>query len=113
MENEELEEKQPEYDIKTLWVDEVNYKTTFTKKYLNKKPYEPPNLKKIKAVIPGTIREISVKVQAKVKKDDKLMVLEAMKMKNILLAPIDGQIKSINVTVGQVVPKHFVLIEFE
>lgn len=110
MENEEKTEK-IEVELKKLWVDEVNYNTTLTTKYLNKKPYEPPNLKKIKAVIPGTIREIYVKRRSKVKKNDNLMVLEAMKMRNILKAPVDGQIKSINVKTGQAVPKDFVLIE--
>lgn len=111
MENEDKQQEKIEY--RTLWVDEVNYTTTLTRKHLNKKPYEPPNLKKIKAVIPGTIREIYVKRRSKVKANDNLLVLEAMKMRNILKAPIDGQIKSINVKEGQAVAKDFVLIEFK
>jgi len=112
MENEEKEPQKDNEIIRTLWVDEVNYQTTFTNKYLNKKPYEPPNLKKVKSFIPGTVREIFVKRRARVKMNDNLLVLEAMKMKNILKAPIDGQIKLVNVKVGQVVPKDFVMIEF-
>jgi biotin carboxyl carrier protein len=109
----ETEEKEKELEIRTLWVDEVNYRTSFTNKYLNKKPYEPPNLKKVKAVIPGTIRKIYVKRRSRVKMNDDLLILEAMKMRNILKAPIDGQIKSINVKVGQAVAKDYVLIEFK
>ena len=109
----ENEEKYTELDLRTLWVDEVKYRTTFTNKYTNKKPYEPPNLKKIKAFIPGTVREVFVKRRNKVKMNDDLLVLEAMKMKNIIKAPIDGTIKAVNVKEGQAVPKDFVLIEFK
>jgi biotin carboxyl carrier protein len=45
--------------------------------------------------------------------NDDLMVLEAMKMRNVLKAPIDGVIKAIHVKEGQAVPKDFVLIEFK
>ena len=107
-----MENEQQNIDIKTLWVDEVNYKTTLTKKYLNRKPYKPPNVKEIKAFIPGTIREVFVKRKAKVKANDKLLILEAMKMKNVLRAPVDGAIKSVNVKVGQSVSKNHILIEF-
>lgn len=111
--NNENEEKFTELDFRTLWVDEVYYKTTLTKKYANKKPYEPPSLKKIKAFIPGTVREIFVKRKARVNMNDDLMVLEAMKMRNVLKAPIDGVIKEIYVREGQAVAKDFVLIEFK
>lgn len=109
-----MEENEEKYlDIKTLWVDEVNYKTTLTNKYKNRKPYEPPNFRKIKAFIPGTIREVFVKKRAKVKKNDDLLVLEAMKMRNILKAPVDGVIKAVYVKTGQAVAKDAVLVEME
>jgi pyruvate carboxylase len=111
--NNENEEKYTELDLQSLWVDEVYYKTTYTRKYANRKPYEPPSLKKIKAFIPGTVREVFVKRKAKVSMNDDLMVLEAMKMRNVLKAPIDGVIKAIHVKEGQAVPKDFVLIEFK
>ncbi len=107
-----MENEQHDIDIKTLWVDEVNYQTTLTKKYLNRKPYTPPNLKEIKAFIPGTIKEVFVKRKAKVKANDKLLILEAMKMNNLLRAPFDGTIKAIYIKEGQIVSKNFVLIEF-
>lgn len=108
----ENEEKYTDLDFSKLWVDEVNYRTTLTRKYTNKKPYEPPNLKRIKAFIPGTIREVFVKRRNKVKMNDDLLILEAMKMRNVIKAPIDGTIKSVNVKVGQAVAKDFILIEF-
>ncbi len=99
--------------MRSLLLDDVRYRTTFTRKYAEKKPYSPPNLKLIKAFIPGTVRAIYVKKGSKVKAQDKLLILEAMKMNNIILAPIDGVIKEVHVNVGSTVPNHGILIEFE
>jgi len=46
-----------------------------------------------------------------VAKGDKLLILEAMKMKNVILAPFGGTIKSINVKIGDMVPKNFALLQ--
>jgi biotin carboxyl carrier protein len=99
--------------MRSLLLDDVRYRTFFTKKYAEKKPYSPPNLKIIKAFIPGTIRAIYVKKGQKVKAQDKLLILEAMKMNNIILAHSDGVIKEVHVTVGSTVPNHGILVEFE
>jgi biotin carboxyl carrier protein len=47
-----------------------------------------------------------------VKKGDALLVLEAMKMENILKSPADGKVKKISVKKGMAVEKNQVLIEF-
>ncbi len=97
----------------SIIIDDVKYRTTFNKKYEQRKPYNPPNPKLIKAFIPGTIRKVYVKKNSKVKQNDKLLILEAMKMKNLILAPFDGKIKSVLVKEGSVVSKKELLIEFE
>ena len=104
-------EEQPS-QMRSLMLDDVRYRTTFTRKYAEKKPYSPPNLKLIKAFIPGTIRAVYVKKGAKVKTGEKLLILEAMKMNNIILAPIDGVIKEVHVSVGSTIPNHGTLIEY-
>ena len=48
-----------------------------------------------------------------VKKGDPIIILEAMKMENILTSPIDGVIKNIEVKAQQTVEKNNVLIRFE
>ncbi|MCE1187551.1 MAG: acetyl-CoA carboxylase biotin carboxyl carrier protein subunit [Ignavibacteria bacterium] len=98
---------------KEINVDFTRYETRLTKKFLNRKPYEKPNDKIIKTVIPGTILELFVKNGDVVKKGDKLLILEAMKMKNVLRAARDGKIKNVAVSVGMQVPKGDILLEFE
>ncbi len=67
----------------------------------------------IKAPMPGLILEINVSEGQEVKEDDALLILEAMKMENVLTSPRDGVIKSIKITQGETVDKNALLIEFE
>lgn len=55
----------------------------------------------VKAPMPGLVLRLNVKVGDKVKKDDVIMIMEAMKMENEIYAPCDGVISSIPVTQGQ------------
>ena len=56
----------------------------------------------VKAVapLPGTIMQIFVNVGDQVKRGDKILMYEAMKMENNYLAEVDGVIKDIKVKVG-------------
>jgi biotin carboxyl carrier protein len=66
----------------------------------------------IKAPMPGLVLEIRVEEGSSVKKGDPVLVLEAMKMENILKSPADGVVKKINVKKGMAVEKNQVLINF-
>ena len=67
----------------------------------------------IKAPMPGLILDISVKIGQEIKEDDTLLILEAMKMENVLTSPRNGIIKSISVSKGDAVEKNQLLIEFD
>ena len=54
----------------------------------------------VKAPMPGTILRIDAKVGENVKKGDVLLILEAMKMENEIVAPCDGVVKSVMVSNG-------------
>ena len=53
--------------------------------------------------MPGTILAVNVQNGAAVKKGQVLMILEAMKMENEIMAPCDGTIASVSVTKGAAV----------
>lgn len=100
-------------NFKSLLIEDIKYRTLLTEKYKNRKPFQRKNLKELIAFIPGTIGKISVKEKSKVKAGDQLLELEAMKMKNNILSPIDGVIKKIHVRTGDRVRKEQLIIEFK
>jgi len=58
---------------------------------------------KVEAPMPGKILKTPVNAGSSVKKGDVILVLEAMKMENEIVAPQDGTLVSVNVAVGQAV----------
>ena len=63
----------------------------------------------VNAPMPGKILGVKASVGQAVKKGDVVVVLEAMKMENEIVAPQDGTIASINVAVGDSVESGAVL----
>lgn len=63
--------------------------------------------------MPGNVVEVLVTVDQTVKKGDKLLTLEAMKMEHKVLAPADGTIKAVHCSAGDSVVEGANLIEFE
>jgi biotin carboxyl carrier protein len=96
-----------------LNIDNSLYQTRISKKFLNRKPYEPANPKIILSFIPGTVLDILIQKGQKVSKAEDLMILDAMKMKNKLKCPMDGIVKSIAVSKGDKVSKGTILLELE
>tara|TARA_B110000116_G_scaffold261028_1_gene264751 strand:+ start:1855 stop:2355 length:501 start_codon:yes stop_codon:yes gene_type:complete len=68
---------------------------------------------KLKAPMPGKVLDVLVTLGQEVVKGDGLVILEAMKMENVLKADDVGVVKSVNVSIGEAVEKNNVLIEFE
>ena len=71
------------------------------------------NVSHIEAPMPGLILDIQVAAGDKVKEGDALLVLEAMKMENVILSPREGTIAKIAVEKGAAVEKKSLLVEFE
>ena len=70
-------------------------------------------ISQVKAPMPGLILDINATTGTDVKKGDKLLVLEAMKMENIIKSPVDGKVKDVKVDLGESVNKNQLLVEFE
>ena len=64
----------------------------------------------VKAPLPGNILDVRVSAGQTVKSGDILMILEAMKMENEILAPNDGVIASVNTSKGATVGTGDVLV---
>ena len=73
---------------------------------------ETERIDEIKAPMPGLVLKIMVSNDEEVKEGQALLILEAMKMENVIEAPADGQIKHIEVEVGEAVEKKKVLLTF-
>lgn len=69
--------------------------------------------KKINSPMPGSIFDIKVSVGQEVKRGDVLLILEAMKMENEIMADQDGTIVSVNVNKGDSVDTGDILVTME
>ncbi|MCT4614191.1 MAG: acetyl-CoA carboxylase biotin carboxyl carrier protein subunit [Marinifilaceae bacterium] len=106
------------YDV-DVHVEEVKSKTPqLVRKPVVRKPGEGEIAKKsggaayvVKAPLPGSIFKVNVAVGDSVSTGDNLLVMEAMKMENNILAEKAGTVKSIKVAVGDTVLQDDVLIE--
>lgn len=99
--------------LKTLNINSTLYKTRLSKKFLERKSFQPEQPGLIYSFIPGTIIDILVKEGQHVQKGADLLILDAMKMQNRLKSPIEGLIKKIHVKKGDRVPKGVLLVEIE
>jgi biotin carboxyl carrier protein len=99
--------------MRTLLIEDREYETLYTGKFERRRQYSIPDPKKLHCVIPGVILRIHVQPGRKVQRDEPLLILEAMKMQNDILSPIEGKVKTVHVEVGAMVPRGTLLIEFE
>jgi len=99
--------------VESLEIGNAIYKTNLTAKFKNRELWQKPDEKKIEAVIPGTIQKIMAKEGDEVNAGTPLLILEAMKMRNEVLSPVDGVVMKIHVSEGEMVSKAHLLIEMD
>lgn len=82
------------------------------RKYLEK--YKQHNkIEIVTAPMPGKIIELLVEESSHVKEGEAILILEAMKMQNEIIAQVSGKIRRISVKAGDSVTKDDVLMEIE
>ncbi|MFC2115182.1 biotin/lipoyl-containing protein [Bacteroidota bacterium] len=96
---------------KSLIIDGTKYRTQLNKKFENRKAYESPDPRKVTSSIPGTIVKVNVKEGQEVREGDQMLILEAMKMKNIIIFHTGGRVKKIHVSEGEKISKDFLMLE--
>lgn len=74
---------------------------------------DDPENKVIAAPMPGLILSTEISPGEKVSKGQTVMIIEAMKMENLIKAPFDGTVKEIFVSKGHAVDKNDKLLELE
>lgn len=70
-------------------------------------------VKEIKAPMPGLVLDIMVEEGSEVEEGTPLLILEAMKMENVIKSPGIGKVKSINVKLKDAIEKGALMIEME
>ena len=97
--------------LSELEINGTVYKTTLPKYFQQNKKWKPKDLGEINSLITGSIKSIFVKPGDTVKKGDCLLLLEAMKMNNEILSPIDGVIQDVFVTENSNVSKGVLMMK--
>lgn len=72
-----------------------------------------PVVREIKAPMPGLVINVLVKPGDAVKKNDPVLVLEAMKMENVIKSPGDGVVSAVHIEQGRAVEKGELLVSFD
>jgi len=67
----------------------------------------------VESPMPGKILSIKVRVGDTVKEDDELLILEAMKMENPIVAPVTGKVVEIKVNAEALVETGQLLVVIE
>jgi biotin carboxyl carrier protein len=67
----------------------------------------------VKAPMPGKVIQVNVKEKEAVRKNQTLAIVEAMKMENEIKSSIDGFIKRVHISAGDLVDSEKLLIELE
>ncbi len=99
-----------EKEFRPFLVDQVSYLTLTTKKFENRKKWQPSNPKEICSIIPGSVIEVLVTSGQKVKSGEVLLTLDSMKMHTKIEMPYDGVIKDVYLAKGDRIPKNFIMI---
>lgn len=87
------------------------YKTVLTTKFKNRTMWQKPVPGEVLSNLPGTIIQIKVKKGDRVKEGELLLIHEAMKMLNRIVAPVSGVISEICVKEGEQIGKNILMIK--
>lgn len=97
----------------TLYTVEIEDQYDQLLKQLGMDNSQANKVSEIKAPMPGLVLNVIVAEGQEVNKGDSLLVLEAMKMENVIKSPTSGVIKKILIVKGDKVEKNEILIQFQ
>ncbi|MBN2482059.1 MAG: acetyl-CoA carboxylase biotin carboxyl carrier protein subunit [Bacteroidales bacterium] len=103
----------------TVLLNGVSYSFTiespisFTRRKYLEKQKQTSKFEIISAPMPGKIIELLVEENSRIREGDSVLILEAMKMQNEIIAQTSGKVKKILVKAGDNVAKEEALMEIE
>lgn len=106
-----MEKKENEYV--DFVVTARKYKTLLTAKYQHRPVWHKPLPGEVVAHLPGTIIRILVEKGQEVEAGQLLMIHEAMKMQNRVVAPVSGVVAELNVQEGDKIVKNHLMVRIE
>lgn len=106
-----MENKENEYV--DFVVTARKYKTLLTKKYMNRKVWQRPYVGDVIAHLPGTVVKLEVVEGQRVQAGDLLLIHQAMKMFNRVVAPISGVVTQMGVKEGDQIAKDHLMVKIE
>lgn len=108
-----MEEQEKKPELVPFVVLARYYNTTLTNKFKNRKVWHNPIPGEVRAHLPGTIVELHVAEGQHVEKGDLLLIHEAMKMQNRVVAPFSGVISKVDVATGDKIKKDDLMVEIK
>lgn len=89
------------------------YKTLLTAKYKNRKMWHKPFVGDVISHLPGTIIKLEVQEGQEVQAGQLLLIHQAMKMYNRVVAPVSGIITEVGVKEGDKIAKDHLMVRIE
>ena len=108
-----MEKKEKDNEYVDFVVTARKYKTMLTAKYKNRKMWHKPFVGDVISHLPGTIIKIMVEEGQAVEAGQLLLIHEAMKMQNRVVAPISGVVVELNVKEGDKITKNHLMVKIE
>lgn len=108
-----MEKKYKEEEFVDFVVTARKYKTLLTEKYKNRPVWQKPSEGDVISHLPGTIIKIVVAEGQAVEAGQLLLIHEAMKMQNRIVAPISGVVAELGVKEGDKISKNHLMVKIE
>ena len=108
-----MENNMAEDQLVDFVVTARKYKTLLTKKFVNRPVWHKPSAGDVISHLPGTIIKIMVQQGQAVEAGELLLIHEAMKMQNRVVAPVSGVVAELNVKEGDHITKNHLMVKIE
>ena len=108
-----MEKKHQQEEYVDFVVTARKYKTLLTAKYKSRPMWYKPSAGDVVSHLPGTIIKIMVEEGQAVEAGQLLLIHEAMKMQNRVVAPISGVVVELNVKAGDKITKNHLMVKIE